>query len=186
MRSSRLGQNGAAQPTRAGTSGSKGRLHGFKRCDHIGIVKFKRFGGIVATQDVSLNVSHGARHALIGPNGAGKSTFFNMISGVDDATEGEVRVAAALTDAQVKVDSSFRGASIVLYGAVFNPTDTPADVGHVAHHCGVSNDPALVENRHRRVDVVDVPGAHPRIVGDHHVAGPQRFRRKLLQKMLVF
>jgi len=44
------------------------------------------------------------------------------------ATEGEVRVAAALTDAQVKVDSSFRGASIVLYGAVFNPTDTPADV----------------------------------------------------------
>ena len=44
------------------------------------------------------------------------------------ATEGEVRVAAALTDAQVKVDSSFRGASIVLYGAVFNPTDIPADV----------------------------------------------------------
>ena len=44
------------------------------------------------------------------------------------ATEGEVRVAAALTDAQVKVDSSFRGASIVLYGAVFNPTDVPADV----------------------------------------------------------
>ncbi|WEK57534.1 MAG: TIGR02186 family protein [Candidatus Brevundimonas phytovorans] len=44
------------------------------------------------------------------------------------ATEGEVRVAAALTDAQVEVDSSFRGASIVLYGAVFNPTDTPADV----------------------------------------------------------
>lgn len=44
------------------------------------------------------------------------------------ATEGEVRVAAALTDAQVEVDSSFRGASIVLYGAVFNPTDVPADV----------------------------------------------------------
>jgi uncharacterized protein (TIGR02186 family) len=44
------------------------------------------------------------------------------------ATSGPVRVAAALTDAQVKVDSSFRGAKIVLYGAVFNPTDTPADV----------------------------------------------------------
>src|SRR5690606_34178635 len=43
-------------------------------------------------------------------------------------TEGEVRVAAALTDARVAVDSGFRGASIVLYGAVFNPTDTPADV----------------------------------------------------------
>jgi uncharacterized protein (TIGR02186 family) len=44
------------------------------------------------------------------------------------ATTGELRVAAALTDARVKVDSSFRGASIVLYGAVFNPTDAPTDV----------------------------------------------------------
>ena len=45
-----------------------------------------------------------------------------------EATTGDLRVAAALTDAQVRVDSSFRGASIVLYGAVFNPTTEPADV----------------------------------------------------------
>jgi uncharacterized protein (TIGR02186 family) len=44
------------------------------------------------------------------------------------ATMDQVRVAAALTDARVLVDSSFTGASIVLYGAVFNPTDQPADV----------------------------------------------------------
>jgi len=44
------------------------------------------------------------------------------------ATTEEVRVAAALTDARVMVDSSFRGASIVLYGAVFNPSPEPADV----------------------------------------------------------
>jgi uncharacterized protein (TIGR02186 family) len=44
------------------------------------------------------------------------------------ATTDQVRVAAAMTDARVMVDSSFRGASIVLYGAVFNPTDRPADV----------------------------------------------------------
>ena len=44
------------------------------------------------------------------------------------ATTGQVRVAAAMTDARVKVDSSFRGASIVLYGAVFNPSDSPTDV----------------------------------------------------------
>jgi branched-chain amino acid transport system permease protein len=50
----------------------------------------KRFGGLVANQDVSLDVRTGEVHALIGPNGAGKSTFFNMISGVDDPTEGQV------------------------------------------------------------------------------------------------
>lgn len=45
-----------------------------------------------------------------------------------EATLTDLRVAAALTDAQVRVDSSFSGASIVLYGAVFNPTPEPADV----------------------------------------------------------
>ncbi|MBU1384515.1 MAG: TIGR02186 family protein [Alphaproteobacteria bacterium] len=43
-------------------------------------------------------------------------------------TSGQARVAAAMTNARVRVDSSFSGASIVLYGAVFNPTDTPTDV----------------------------------------------------------
>ncbi|TSE19613.1 Lipopolysaccharide export system ATP-binding protein LptB [Tepidimonas alkaliphilus] len=52
----------------------------------------KRFGGLVANSKVLLEVRAGEVHALIGPNGAGKSTFFNMISGVDDPTEGEVRL----------------------------------------------------------------------------------------------
>ena len=52
----------------------------------------KRFGGLVANNAVAMTLKAGEMHALIGPNGAGKSTFFNMISGVDDPTEGEVRL----------------------------------------------------------------------------------------------
>ena len=52
----------------------------------------KRFSGLLANNAVNLDVKAGEVHALIGPNGAGKSTFFNMISGVDDPTEGQVRL----------------------------------------------------------------------------------------------
>jgi uncharacterized protein (TIGR02186 family) len=45
-----------------------------------------------------------------------------------ESTATELRVAAALTEARVKVDSSFRGATLVLYGAVFNPTSDATDV----------------------------------------------------------
>jgi branched-chain amino acid transport system permease protein len=52
----------------------------------------KRFGGLVANNAVTMNLRAGEIHALIGPNGAGKSTFFNMISGVDHPTEGDVHL----------------------------------------------------------------------------------------------
>ncbi len=50
----------------------------------------KRFGGLVANNNMNLTVKAGEIMALIGPNGAGKSTMFNCVSGVDSATEGEV------------------------------------------------------------------------------------------------
>ena len=50
----------------------------------------KRFGGITATDNVTLELQRGARHALIGPNGAGKTTLVNLLTGVLDATEGSI------------------------------------------------------------------------------------------------
>jgi branched-chain amino acid transport system ATP-binding protein len=51
----------------------------------------KRFGGVVATDRVSLSVAAGEVHALIGPNGAGKTTLVNLISGGLQADSGEIR-----------------------------------------------------------------------------------------------
>jgi ABC-type branched-subunit amino acid transport system ATPase component len=50
----------------------------------------KQFGGIVATDNVSLAVEKGARHALIGPNGAGKTTIINLLTGVLRPTTGSI------------------------------------------------------------------------------------------------
>jgi branched-chain amino acid transport system ATP-binding protein len=50
----------------------------------------KRFGGITATNNVTLDLRRGARHALIGPNGAGKTTLINLLTGVLEPTEGSI------------------------------------------------------------------------------------------------
>jgi ABC-type branched-subunit amino acid transport system ATPase component len=50
----------------------------------------KRFGGLVATNDVTFRLERGARHALIGPNGAGKTTFVNLLTGVLAPSAGRV------------------------------------------------------------------------------------------------
>jgi branched-chain amino acid transport system ATP-binding protein len=55
----------------------------------------KRFGGITATNNVTLNLRRGARHALIGPNGAGKTTLINLLTGVLEPSEGRIFLEGA-------------------------------------------------------------------------------------------
>jgi branched-chain amino acid transport system ATP-binding protein len=50
----------------------------------------KRFGNLVAVNDISISVEPGELRAIIGPNGAGKTTFFNMMTGFFAPTSGEI------------------------------------------------------------------------------------------------
>lgn len=55
-------------------------------CDGLSM----RFGGLVALNQLNLSVNEGEILGLIGPNGSGKTTFFNVITGIYQASEGRV------------------------------------------------------------------------------------------------
>ncbi len=61
------------------------------RVDHLA----KRFGGIVATDDLNFGVAEGELHAVIGPNGAGKTTLIAQLSGQLSPNSGRIHFAGS-------------------------------------------------------------------------------------------
>lgn len=62
-------------------------MAGFFEIEHLS----KRFGGLLAVDDVSFSVHQGEIYTIIGPNGAGKTTIFNLISLIYAASSGQIR-----------------------------------------------------------------------------------------------
>jgi branched-chain amino acid transport system ATP-binding protein len=56
------------------------------RLDHV----TRRFGGLLAVNDVAFGIAQGEVKGLIGPNGAGKSTVFDLVTGVRPPTSGDI------------------------------------------------------------------------------------------------
>lgn len=51
-----------------------------------------RFGGLIAVNELTMDVRQGEIYGLIGPNGAGKTTIFNLLTGVYEPTSGDIRI----------------------------------------------------------------------------------------------
>src|SRR5512138_214352 len=67
----------------------------------------KRFPGVQALSDVSVEIAAGACHALIGENGAGKSTLGKILAGIYAPDEGEIAMAEPLKIAMVHQELAF-------------------------------------------------------------------------------
>ena len=90
---------------------ARGSGHAAHRSEGVTLLQVesasKRFGSLVAIDDVSLTIEPGELRAIIGPNGAGKTTFFNLVSGLFAPTAGSIwfegrDVAALAPDERVR------------------------------------------------------------------------------------
>ncbi|HKR10678.1 MAG TPA: ABC transporter ATP-binding protein [Pyrinomonadaceae bacterium] len=70
-----------------------------------------RFGGLVAVNELDMNVRDGEIYGLIGPNGAGKTTIFNLLTGVYTPTSGELYFQGERIDGLKPYQISRRGVS---------------------------------------------------------------------------
>lgn len=135
----------------------------------------KAFGGVVATDDVSLTFEPGTLSAIIGPNGAGKTTLFHLITGKLPVTSGQVLLDGAeitgldrreivrrgigrafqvanlfpsfpVAEALAAALMAHDGRSASLFGA-FPPPDVRDRVAEVMELCGLAP-LARIESRH--------------------------------------
>jgi branched-chain amino acid transport system ATP-binding protein len=81
----------------------------------------RRFGGVYANQDVSLQVQEGELRGVIGPNGAGKSTLFNLIAGHGRPDAGSISLTGRRIDRFPAHVRARLGIAIVFQGARLFP-----------------------------------------------------------------
>ena len=73
----------------------------------------KRFPGVMALDDVSLDIERGELHAIVGENGAGKSTLMKILSGVIPDYEGELLLRGKAVRFRGTRDAEAAGVSII-------------------------------------------------------------------------
>ena len=84
-----------------------------------------QFGGVVAVNNLNLDVNRGEIVALIGPNGAGKTTAFNCVTGVYEPTNGKVEFMGeviAENHPQGKMKKLYAGENMGMYADVVSYT----------------------------------------------------------------
>ena len=87
----------------------------------------KRYPGVVANDDINLDVGPGEIHALLGENGAGKSTLMNILYGLAAPDEGEILLNGQPIEIDGPSDAIRRGISMVHQHFMLVPVLTVAE-----------------------------------------------------------
>ena len=143
----------------------------------------KRFGGIVATDDLSLDVNAGEVHAVIGPNGAGKTTMIAQLSGMLRPDAGTIDFAGkdithlnAARRSQLGLARSFQITSILKSFTVLENVEVAvqAHAGHSFRFWSAARkEQALIEPA---MAILEKIGLHERahVLADNLAHGEQR------------
>ncbi len=136
----------------------------------------KSFGGLRATNDLSLEVLRGECHAIIGPNGAGKTTFISQLQGLLAPDAGTIRldgrdIAAepAHRRARLGIARSFQITSLVPDFSVLDHAAlaVQARLGHSFRFWrNARRDPALLAPAHEAVTIVGLAGRETTLARD--------------------
>src|SRR5438552_5606295 len=124
----------------------------------------KRYGGITALDDVSLEVLAGEIHALVGENGAGKSTLVKIMTGAESAGAGEVLIAGEEVGALTPEKARHHGIGAVYQEPSLVPTLTVLENMFLGREQRVA--PGVLERntmKREAREALDRVGAHIRL-----------------------
>ena len=128
----------------------------------------KSFGGIAATNGVSVHYAKGSLSAVIGPNGAGKTTFFNLITGALRPDGGRILLDGQDIAGLSPPEIVRRGIGRAFQIARIFPTMTVRDAilcavqAHTRQHTIMGRRFPLAETADRATHVMDLVGLTPR------------------------
>ena len=108
-----------------------------------------QFGGVVAVDNLTMEVNEGEIVALIGPNGAGKTTAFNVITGVYAPTNGRVcfnEKCIVRNHPAGKMKKTYKGEDPAMYTAQFAPEEALEDEAHTRQDHGAGHGAYLPEH----------------------------------------
>jgi branched-chain amino acid transport system ATP-binding protein len=113
-----------------------------------------RFGGLIAVNELTMEVEKGEIYGLIGPNGAGKTTIFNLLTGVYEPTSGDINIAGTRVNGLRPYQISRLGVSRTFQNIRLYPSMTVLENVITACH------------RHSRQNLVDAVFRLPRYFKD--------------------